>query len=90
MDTTALILSLAITWIIGLTPPLLTRYLIVRRPMGRPAAIAFCATFWVLNLGLFIALGSQSKSHVALLLIAFVSYGILTKGGPVAPTFPKY
>lgn len=27
--------------------------------MARPAAIAFCVIFWVLNLGLFIALGSR-------------------------------
>jgi len=74
-------LSFAFTWIVGLAPPLLSRFLILRRPLGRGPAIAFCAAFWLLNLILFVALGSQSKTHAVLLLVAIVSYAILTKQG---------
>ncbi len=33
--------------------------------------------FWAINLILFEALGSQSKAHGSLILVAFVSFGIL-------------
>lgn len=76
---TLLFLSFAITWIIGLTPPLLIRYVFLRRPMSKKTAIITIALFYLFNLFLFIAMGSTSKSHAAVLLIAFVSYWILRK-----------
>lgn len=74
-----LILSFIITWTIGLTPPLLIRYAFLRRPMAKKPAIGTAAVFWFLNIILFIAMGSESKSHAALLLIAYVSYWILRR-----------
>lgn len=75
-----LFLSFIFTWGIGLTPPLLIRFAFMRRPISKGWAIGTVALFWVFNLVLFTALGSQSKSHGALALVAFVSYAILRKG----------
>ena len=74
-----LIVSLLLTWGIGLTPPLLFRYLIVRRPMSKRWAITVCGLFVVANLAIFIALGSESKTHTAVFLIALVSYWVLRR-----------
>jgi hypothetical protein len=75
-----LFLSFLFTWGIGLTPPLLIRFAFMRRPISKGWAIGIVALFWVFNLLLFTALGSQRKSHAALVLVAFVSYAILRKG----------
>ncbi|RMD64817.1 hypothetical protein D6833_03840 [Candidatus Parcubacteria bacterium] len=75
-----LFLSILFTWGIGLTPPLLIRFVFMRRPIGKGWAIGIVALLWVFNLVLFTALGSQSKSHGALILVAYVSYAILRKG----------
>jgi len=78
-DITTIGLSLVITWGIGLLPPVLIRYAIIRRPLSKWVAIAVCAVFWFINIIIFTALGSQSKTHAALYLIAFASYWILRK-----------
>jgi len=75
-----LVLSLLITWGIGLTPPLLVRFVLMRRPIGKGWAISIVAFFWVFNIVLFTALASQSKFHGALVIVAFVSYAIMRKG----------
>jgi hypothetical protein len=79
LTATTLIFSFIITWTIGLTPPLLIRYAFLRRPMAKKPAIGTSAFFWLLNIILFIAMGSESKGHAALLLIAYVSYWILRR-----------
>jgi hypothetical protein len=78
-DATTIALSFLITWGIGLLPPVLIRYAIIRRPLSKWVAIAVCAVFWFTNIIIFTALGSQSKTHAALYLVAFVSYWILRK-----------
>lgn len=75
-----LFLSFLFTWGVGLAPPLLIRFAIMRRPIGKGWAIGVIALFWVFNIVLFTVLGSQSKSHGALALVAFASYAILRKG----------
>jgi hypothetical protein len=72
-----LIFSLLLTWGIGLTPPLVFRYLIIRKPLSRGWALSVCGLFVIVNLAIFIALGSESKTHTAVVLIAMVSYWIL-------------
>jgi hypothetical protein len=74
-----LVLSFILTWSIGLAPPLLIRFKFNKEPMGKWPAIGTCALLWLFNVMLFTALGSQSKSHGALTLVAFISYWILTK-----------
>ncbi|MFY2507826.1 hypothetical protein ACN3E9_05970 [Vibrio pectenicida] len=78
-DATTIALSFVITWSIGLLPPVLIRYAIMRRPLSKWVAIVVCAVFWFINIIIFTALGSQSKTQAALYLIAFVSYWILRK-----------
>lgn len=68
-----------LTWGIGLTPPLLIRFLLLRRPMEKKYALGVVCLFWFFNLLLFTALGSKSKTHFALILVALVSYAILRK-----------
>lgn len=75
-----LFLSFLVTWGIGLAPPLLIRFVFMHRPIRKGSAIGVVAFFWLFNIVLFAALGSQSKSHGALALVAFVSYAILRKG----------
>lgn len=75
-----LFLSFLFTWGVGLAPPLLIRFAIMRRPVGKGWSLGVVGLFWVFNIVLFTALGSQSKSHGALALVAFASYAILRKG----------
>ena len=75
-----LAMSLVLTWGIGLAPPLLLRFVFFRRPFKMWSAVGTVVVFWMFNLLLFLALGSQSKTHTALLLIAMVSFFILRKG----------
>ena len=71
--------SIIVTWTIGLIPPLLIRYVFLRRPMAKKPAIGIAALFWFLNIMIFMAMGSESKTHAVLLLIAYVSYRILRR-----------
>lgn len=77
--------SFLFTWGIGLAPPLLIRFAIMHRPLGRGWAIGATVIFWMFNVVLFTALGSQSKSHGALVLVAFASYAILRKESKKQP-----
>lgn len=79
LDTTTVVVSFIITWSIGLLPPVLIRYAILKRPIAQMPAIGICALLWVINIVLFTAMGSQSKTHGALALAALVSYWILRK-----------
>lgn len=79
LDPVTIFFSMLLTWGIGLTPPLLIRYAFIKEPMNKGPAIGVCAFLWFLNIILFTALGSQSKTHGALLLVAFASYWILRK-----------
>jgi len=75
-----LIVSAILTWGVGLTPPLLIRFAFLRRPISKAWAIGTAAIFWCINIILFTALGSTSKTHAALFLVAWASYAILRKG----------
>jgi|GEM_PF-6873526 len=68
-------LSFLITWIVVFMPPVLIRA-ILGRPIGKKPAIGFCVVFYFINVILFTVMGSQSKSHTALFLGAWVSYYI--------------
>jgi len=73
--------SFLFTWVIGLTPPCLIRFVFLKRPVSKIAAVVTSGLFIVINLVVFILLGSQSKSHMALFFVAWVSYGILRISG---------
>jgi hypothetical protein len=73
-----LFFSFLLTWGIGLTPPFLIRYVFWKQQLKKWPAIGCCTLFWFVNLVIFTALGSESKTHAALFLIAVVSYYIVT------------
>ena len=74
------IISIIITWSIGLSIPVLIRYVFLRRPINKIPAIVIVVILLFLQLALWISLGSTSKTHFVLVLIAYVSYYILRKG----------
>jgi hypothetical protein len=78
LDATTIVVSLVVTWSIGLLPPVIIRYAILKRPIAKWPAIGICALFWVINFSLFRAMGS--KPSLVLWLITLVSYWILRKG----------
>lgn len=75
-----LMLSAILTWGVGLAPPLLLRFAFIKYPLSKPPALITVIFLWVFNFGLFTALGRESKTHGALLLVAWASYAILRKG----------
>ena len=75
-----IIFSFIITWVVGLSVPLLIRFVFLRRAMSKGAALITVALCWCANIVIFTALGSQNKTHAVLFLIAWISYHILRKG----------
>jgi hypothetical protein len=75
-----LLVSAIFTWVIGLTPPLVLRFVLLRHPLSKRASVIFCAIQLLCNEAIFISLGSESKTHFALVLVAYVSYHIIHKG----------
>ncbi len=69
--------SFLLTWFVGLLPPILIRFLILRRPMEKVSGIAVVALLWIFNVLFFTALGSQNKTHGVLAFIAIISYWLL-------------
>ena len=92
LDVGTIIVSIILTWGIGLLPPVLIRYVFLKRPIGNWPAIGICAFFWIFNFILFTVLGSKSKTHAVLLIVAGVSYGILRRAskavGVLTPQVP--
>lgn len=76
LSPTDLYLSFAITWIIVIAPPAIFRW-IFGKPLYKPFAVAAATFLFLVNVIIFTALGSQSKSHGALVLGVFVCYYIL-------------
>lgn len=74
-----IIVSFVLTWGIGLIPPILIRYAIARRPLSKTWAIGLVVLLWMANILIFTALGTTSKTHAALFLVAWTSYIILKK-----------
>ena len=74
-----IIISIILTWGIGLSVPLLIRYVFLRRPINKIPAIVIVVILLFLQLALWTSLGSVNKSHIVLVLIAYISYGILRK-----------
>jgi len=73
-------LSALLTWGIGLLPPLVTRFIIIRRCLSKQASRIFSISFLVINIIAFTIMGSESKTHAALFLVALASFAILRIG----------
>lgn len=66
------------TWTIGLSLPLVVRFVILRKPINKRLAFATAVVWWFANITFWVWMGSQSKSHAVLFVIALVTYYILT------------
>lgn len=75
-----ILFSAILTWGIGLAPPLLIRFAIIKHPLSKSPALIAAIFLWVFNFVFFTALGSESKTHGGLLLVAWATYSILRKG----------
>lgn len=75
-----LALSFLITWGIGLFPPLIARFVILRRCFSKQAAMIFSISFLALNIVFFTILGSTTEENVSFFLVAFASFAILRIG----------
>lgn len=73
-----IVFNIVFTWIVGLLLPIVLRFVILKRPIKKKLhAFLLTFLFWFINITFFIAIGSKSKTHGALVLIAIVSYYIL-------------
>lgn len=79
-----LILSFIVTWGVGLTPPLLIRYVFLRRPLSKKAAswvaASFSAFFWMAFLVINSALGEKPGTGVVWIIMFFVARWIMSRG----------
>lgn len=75
-----MVFSLIITWSIGLLPPIIIRYVILRKPMQKRSAVIAAVILGFVNLVIFIALGSTSTNPLPKFLIGYVTYLILQSG----------
>jgi hypothetical protein len=79
-----LVVSFLITWGLGLTPPLVIRYAIVRRPLTKKTAswiaAGFSAFFWLAFLALNNALGEKPGTGVVWIIMFFVARWIMSRG----------
>lgn len=78
-----IILSIILTWGVGLLPAYLLRFKLYNKPLKKRFAIPFVITVLFFHLVLAIAIKDMTKveqgSHSALGLVALVSYFLLTK-----------
>ncbi|MBW8001053.1 MAG: ABC transporter permease [Planctomycetes bacterium] len=68
-----LLFSILVTWVIGLSSVILIRYVLLRRPLSRKISILLATFFWVVNIVIFILLGSKSGTHVSLFIVYLIS-----------------
>ncbi len=68
-------ISFLLTWGIGLTPPVLIRFVIAKRPIAKSWAYAVVIFFGIVNMVVFRILGGTSKTVV--IVLAYVSFLIL-------------
>jgi uncharacterized protein (DUF486 family) len=73
-------LAVIITCPIGLAIPLIIRYVITKKPLSNTTAIIINVVNFIITFSIFVALGSKSKTHMALYLVVLCSYGILHNG----------
>ncbi|MCC7312419.1 MAG: hypothetical protein IT510_14365 [Sulfuritalea sp.] len=77
-SSTELLISFIFTWTVILIPPVIVRFVFVGKPIvSMNIAAAISGGLYFFNLMLFIALGSQSKTHAVLVLGAIACYNIL-------------
>ena len=75
---TLLIVSTIFAWVVFLTPPTIIRFILIRKPIrSKIISLAISCLFFLLNVVLFSALGSDGKPNMANALGMLACYGIL-------------
>jgi hypothetical protein len=90
MDVLEVIVSLIVFWSLALAPPMLVRFLIVRRPVGKGVTWLFVILGWVVNWtaqyitgGIRQELQGGPPPHpgaISVFLMAWATYAILRYG----------
>jgi hypothetical protein len=90
LSTLTVVASLIVTWGVGITPPLLIRYALLRRPLSKKAAswlaAGFSAFFWIGFLGLNHALNQKPGTGLVWIIMFFVARWIMSRGQVANPT----
>ena len=74
-------ISFILTLVIGLCPPLLIRFIILKRPLNSVLlGVGIVVFLWFLNVVVFNAMGSTSKTHAVYIFMGLVSFTILIIG----------
>ena len=71
------LVSVIWTWLIGLFPSLLIRFVLLKRPLSTWPAFFVAALFWALQFASAVALKTSPKSHSALFFVGLASFYIL-------------
>ena len=74
------IVNFIITWSIGLSLPLVIRFLIVRNFLNKGMSITISVIWYFVQAVIFYMLNSQSKTHNAIFLTTLAGYYILRSG----------
>ncbi len=89
----AIVVGFFATWVFGLIPPLLIRYVFIRHPLSRKMAFAVaagsCAFFWILFRVINIAGGDRPGTGFAWFLVFFVARWILSRESKTRTTDPN-
>lgn len=84
-----LVVSFIVSWGLGLMPPLLIRYVFLRRPLSKKAAswvaAGFSAFFWMAFLVINSALGEKPGTGAVWIIIFFVARWIMSRGYALGP-----
>ena len=86
--TVDLIISIIVFWSIALIPPLITRFLILKKPMRKYSAYTFVVLFWFVNFTVqylagilrqeMMGGGPPKPGMIGVFLMAIATYAILT------------
>ena len=74
-----LALSFLFTWLIGLGLPALVRFILYRRALLAAEALTWACILGLGEMAIFIALGSQNKTHAVLFLIGWLAYRLMQR-----------
>lgn len=75
----AIIISILFTWVFGLFIPILFRFVIFKATLSKGTSVAIAGVVWIIQFIISEALGNSGK-HLALVLVAYVSYKIMRSG----------
>ncbi len=86
----SLVVGFIVAWGLGLTPPLVIRYAIIRRPLSRKAAswiaAGFSGFFWIAFRAINHALGEEPGRGFVWILVFFVAWWLMSRGYESAAT----